>query len=209
MPQEQQKFLRIPVTSAIGDTDAEKALQAVVKEVESQEQSDQGVVVVFDLSDIEFATTSFIKGCILAVFQSGKLSTDPSNIAAFNAFGVPAMNVFPVIANANEELSSLVDEIFGRRNLPMIAIQLDKKGKNLGGRLLGRLDDALLRTMRTWKAKSPVTAADLKETFGDEGISQTAWSNRLNDLWRLRLLLRRRKGKSWLYQPVMEEINYG
>lgn len=209
MPQDQTKFLRIPVTSAIGDADAQKVLQAVIKKVEAQEQSDQGVVVIFDLSKIEFATTSFIKGCILAVFQAGKLSTDPSNISAFNAFGVPPMNVFPVIANANEELSSLVDEIFGRRNLPMLAIQLDKKGANQGGRLLGGLDDALLRTIRAWKAKSPVTAADLKETFADEGISQTAWSNRLNDLWRLRLLLRRRKGKSWLYQPVMEEINYG
>ena len=203
-------FFLHKIESAIGEEAGKKALEKAFRYLDSRDSDGKGTVVAFDLEDIEFATTSFVKSSLLALYQSGRFSTETATMSPADAFGIPTYNVFPMIANANEELEALTDEIFGRRGFPFLSVNLDELGHPTEGRMLGFLDEALLRTMRNWRDSSQaVTAAELRSQFPEEKISQTAWSNRLNDLWRLRLLQRERRGKSWLYNLVIEGINYG
>ena len=126
-----------------------------------------------------------------------------------DAFGIPALNIYPVLANARLEVEELADEIFGRRSFPLLSLKIDINGKLTSGRLVGSLDASLLKTMRLWSANERHTASSLHEKHPEQGITLTAWSNRLNDLWRVRLLRRVRQGKSWIYQPVANGVNYG
>lgn len=170
---------------------------------------EEGGIVAFDLSAVELATTSFIKASVLPLFQSARLSTEIGAQTMADAFGLPALNAFPVLADARPEVEELADEIFGRRGFPLLSLKLDADHNLTGGRMVGFLDDTLVKTLRNWDGMERHTAASLKEKFPEQDITQTAWSNRLNDLWRVRLLRRARQGKSWIYQPISTGVIYG
>lgn len=199
----------VKASSGIGAPAGQSLLAEVIEWFSCSNVDESGAVIVFDLSPIELATTSFFKSSVLPLFQSARLSTDPKAQTMTDAFGLPALNAFPVLANARPEVEELADEIFGRRGFPLLSLRLDA-GLNLsGGRMIGFLDAVSVKTLRNWNNLERHTAASLQETRLEQQITQTAWSNRLNDLWRARLLRRFRQGKSWLYQPIANGVTYG
>jgi len=201
--------VHIKVETAMGAIPAEKLMISVKQKIGVTDMQNIGVIVILDFSEANYATTSFIKGSVLSLMMSGKVHAESSNSGIVESSHAEAMNVFPVIANANPEIEDITDEIFGRRNLPLISVRQCDGEILADGKMIGYLDDALLRTMRMWSDPEPITATQLHTKYPNEGISRTAWSNRLNDLWRLRLLKRSRHGKSWKYTPVVKEVYYG
>lgn len=200
----------VTATTGIGSDAGQRLLGQVTEWFRTASIGEAGGVVLFDLSAIgDLATTSFFKASVLPLFQAARLSTEPGARSVADAFGIPALNAFPVIANARAEVEELADEIFGRRGFPLLCVQIHSNCTVQRGRLVGYLDDVLMRTMRSWPGAEPHTAASLHAMFPDEGITQTAWSNRLNDLWRVRLLRRVRQGKSWSYKPIINGVTYG
>jgi hypothetical protein len=199
----------LKATSGIGAAAGQRLLAEVIEAIPRSALGEQGAIVAIDLDGVELATTSFFKSSVLPLFQSARLSTDPAAQIMADAFGLPALNVYPVIVNARPEVEELADEIFGRRGFPILSLSCDGEGNLAGGRMVGFLDDILVRTMRAWTRNERYTAANLQDKFPEQTITQTAWSNRLNDLWRVRLLRRVRQGKSWIYQPIADGVNYG
>ena len=209
MHQALSDILVVKVSSALGAEAGQRILAEVTESIRHVSPSDLGMIVVFDVSGIDLASTSFFKSSVLPLFQSARLSTEPGAQTMADAFGLPALNVFPVLAGARPEVEELADEIFGRRSFPLLSLKFDGEQNLAGGRLVGFLDDALAKTLRNWKENERHTAASLQEKFPEQGITQTAWSNRLNDLWRVRLLRRVRQGKAWIYQPIAKGVIYG
>jgi len=201
--------LLLIATTGIGNVAGQRLLVEATEWFDGVSLGDDGALVIFELSAVELATTSFIKSSVLPLFQSARLSTDPNAQSMADAFGLPALNAYPVLANVQPEVEELADEIFGRRGFPLLSLKYSADHDLQGGRMLGYLDEALVRTMRNWPEWERHTAATLLDNFPDEGITQTAWSNRLNDLWKARLLRRIRQGKSWSYQPVSKGVTYG
>lgn len=199
----------LKATSGIGAAAGQRLLSEVLNSFPRASAGELGIVVGFDLADVDLATTSFLKTSVLPLFQSSRLSTDPAAQTMTDAFGLPSLNAFPVIVNAKPEVEELADEIFGRRGFPLLSLKMDAGSEFVGGRMVGFLDEVLARTMRGWGDGERHTAASLQDKFPDQAITQTAWSNRLNDLWRVRLLRRVRQGKSWIYQPVANGVIYG
>jgi hypothetical protein len=208
MLQATTEILSLKPNSGIGNAPGQRLLADAKDWFTENPPIEEGTIVAFDLSDIEFATTSFVKTSILPLYQSARLSTETNAQTMSDAFGLPAWNAFPVIVNARPEVEELTDEIFGRRGFPLLSLKMSNDNCFSGGRLIGFLDDVLIKTMRAWPGIDCHTAASLHEKFSDQGITQTAWSNRLNDLWRVRLLRRFRQGKSWKYQPIAMGVNY-
>lgn len=205
-----QASIVIKVTTGIGENAGRDLLGRAISSYEQLPTIDEaGVVVVFDLANVQLATTSFVKACILPLFQSGRAYTDSVSHDVSDAFGFKALNVFPVIANANRDAEDLVDEIFGRRKFPTLSLRSDNMANN-GGRQIGFLENTLVTTMQMLDSEDFVSAAMLSEKYANQvKITQTAWSNRLNDLWRVRLLQRVRNGKTLYYKPLKKEIIYG
>jgi hypothetical protein len=106
------------------------------------------------------------------------------------------------------EVHDTIQEVFAGRGLPFVAAQLSGN-KLTDAQICGFLDEALARTMRLIRGREQVTALELAAEFSTEGIKPTAWNNRLNDLWRLRLLRRVKRGKAWWYKAINKELTYG
>ena len=161
-----------------------------------------------DLAKVSLATTSYIKAGLLPLFFSGQRYADQAGSGLVETAGVPALNLYPVFCNIDTEVLDTMNEVFAGRRLPFLVADLD--GGNLrNGRIFGFLDEALVRTIRLIHQREQVTALELASEFSNEDIKPTAWNNRLNDLWRLRLLRRIKRGKAWWYKPVTKDLTYG
>jgi len=158
-------ILSLTPTSGIGAPPGQRLLTEAASWFADNPAGEAGTVVAFDLSQIEFATTSFVKTSILPLYQSARLSTEADARTMTNAFGLPAWNAFPVIANARPEVEELIDEIFGRRGFPLLSLKAESDGSFVGGRLVGFLDDVLVRTMKNWPNTESHTAGSLHGKF--------------------------------------------
>lgn len=180
----------------------------VLERTSESSYDEAGLVVAVDLAKVSLATTSYIKAGLLPLFFSGQRYADQVGSGLLDAGGVPALNLYPVFCNVDEEVLDTMNEVFAGRRLPFLVAGLSN-GELGSGRIFGFLDDALVRTIRLIHQREQVTALELASEFSKEDIKPTAWNNRLNDLWRLRLLRRIKRGKAWWYKPVTKEIIYG
>ena len=93
--------------------------------------------------------------------------------------------------------------------MPLVIIE-EHSEQNLGvGTIIGELEVVPARILRLITGFREFTAQDLCERYPEENVSVTAWNNRLNELYRLRLLRRRKDRKHWRYQTIAKELIYG
>ncbi len=193
---------------ALGSPAGERVLREVLERTSESSYDEAGLVVAVDLAKVSLATTSYIKAGLLPLFFSGQRYADQVGSGLLDTGGVPALNLYPVFCNVDEEVLDTMNEVFAGRRLPFLVAGLSD-GELGSGKIFGFLDDALVRTIRLIHQREQVTALELASEFSKEDIKPTAWNNRLNDLWRLRLLRRIKRGKAWWYKPVTKEIIYG
>ncbi len=205
----QPDFVSICAPSkALGSPAGERVLREALERVSESSYDEAGLVMAVDLAKVSLATTSYIKAGLLPLFFSGQRYADQAGSGLVETAGVPALNLYPVFCNIDTEVLDTMNEVFAGRRLPFLVADLD--GGNLrNGRIFGFLDEALVRTIRLIHQREQVTALELASEFSNEDIKPTAWNNRLNDLWRLRLLRRIKRGKAWWYKPVTKDLTYG
>jgi len=75
--------------------------------------------------------------------------------------------------------------------------------------LIGSLDSVQAETLKVVLEYSEVTGAKLEQLRPQDNVKATAWNNRLKDLYKKRLLRRRKQGREQFYSPVVKEIVYG
>jgi hypothetical protein len=201
----------IPVSAsakALGSLAGERVLREALERVSKASFDEAGAVLAIDLAKVKLATTSYIKAGMLPLFLSGQRYSDQASNGLVSASSVPALNIYPVFCNVDDEVLDTMNEVFAGRRLPFLVGDLHD-GDLGNGRVFGFLDEALVRTIRLIHLREQVTALELVSEFSEEDIKPTAWNNRLNDLWRLRLLRRIKRGKAWWYKPVTKELTYG
>ena len=99
-----------------------------------------------------------------------------------------------------------VDDFFRHRGLPLLLVTKRTTSRIKAARLLGTLDGFLQTTLQLLIAKGEATAMQLAEQ-SSEKITVNGWSNRLADLYLLRLVIRKRSGKFWIYSPLTESLS--
>ena len=205
----QPDFISIAAPSkALGSPAGERVLREALDRASELPYDEAGLVVAVDLAKVSLATTSYIKAGLLPLFFSGQRYADHVGSGLTDTGDVPALNLYPVFCNVDDEVLDTMNEVFAGRRLPFLAAPLSD-GELGNGRVFGFLDEALVRTIRLIHQREQVTALELASEFSKEDIKPTAWNNRLNDLWRLRLLRRIKRGKAWWYKPTTKEITYG
>jgi len=89
-------------------------------------------------------------------------------------------------------------------------LHAEKKGNDLARAvLIGSLDSVQAETLKTVLEYGEVTGAKLEQLRSEEKTKATAWNNRLKDLYKKRLLRRRKQGREQFYSPVVKEIVNG
>lgn len=173
---------------------------------------DPGTRVVFDFADIKLASASYIKATILWLTSCGRMHAgviDPGELLSLENTQFGPFNVFPLVASANHEIEIELREVFGGRGLVCIMATEWTSDKVAIAKVVGSLEATASKTLKAINGLTEFTAYDLQDRFPNEAVNATAWNNRLAELYRLRLLRRRKEGKFWKYQPVADQLNYG
>lgn len=209
MVRDECDFLTVRAAAkAIGSPAGDLLLTEVCLKIRNAGLDESGRVLVIDLRDVGLATTSYVKAGLLALALAGKRYAELAGTALDDSLGPAPLNVYPIFANLDSEVLDTIQEVFAGRGLPFVSARL-REDTLSEAQICGFLDEALVRTMRLIRGREQVTALELAAEFPTEGIKPTAWNNRLNDLWRLRLLRRIKRGKAWWYKAINTELTYG
>lgn len=171
----------------VGAILGERVYQAVIAPAA---QASDGAVLLLSTRGAHHATSSFFKATWLA-------------LRANTTAAPPAM-----LAHASEELREEFDTFLGRYRLPgMEALDWNDKGVVLA-RLHGHIEASSLSALRALVARPGSTAPELHKDCGED-VTTTAWTNRLNELYRHGLATRAKAGRAWRFYPVSREFLYG
>ena len=174
-------------------------------------QNADGEIVVLDFSRIRAATASYLKATIIWLIQSGRLS-------AIDDMGQPAphspqdpipLAIYPLATGLDADVRHELDAVLPSHRLPCLEALKHSDRKILTAALHGPLDDALSDTLKVLTQCGSGTASSLCRRFEDRKISASGWSNRLADLHMLRLAMRRKEVRQWLYEQVSAEVRNG
>ena len=171
--------------------------------------SDQ--IIIVDFSGIQSATASYLKATILWLIESARLSAsgELNRSGARGPHDPLALPIYPLVAGLNAEVRNELDDILLAYRTPCLETLDHSDQKILRAILHGTLDNALSDTLAVLTQCGSATATSLHDRFHDRKISATGWNNRLADLHELRLALRRKVGRQWLYEPVAAEVKNG
>jgi len=188
-----------------GATLAQRHIGNIVEQLSGA--SSHPALVLLDLEKTTSVTASYLRGTVLWAILCGQAETDKSfSPGAGEAWAVRPMPLFASVMNCSSEIASDIHDFFGGRGLPILEILEMSSPEVRSSRLLGQLDPILFRTLQEIAGRPEITAAELSEN-SQEKITINGWSNRLFDLYRLRLVTRRREGKFWKYSAISKSIN--
>ena len=183
-----------------------------LKSLESTLIPDAGIVCAFDFTGIKLASASYLKNTLRWALACGRLSAGSLSADELTPAGevpVQPLNIFPVVLGANEEIADAINEFFCGRGSPVVLVS-DWDGDNLAlGSVVGRLEAAPARALQLINPNEEITADDLFRRAENDEVNVKAWNNRLAELHRLRLLRRRKAGKSFKFQTIVKNLTYG
>jgi hypothetical protein len=187
-----------------GATLAQEHLYGVRSQLPSS--NDEATVFLLDLSNATSVTGSYLRATVHWALMCGQAEAQGKN-GAFTAdpWGIRPLPLFPAVAATSAEIVDDVHDFFASRNLPLLNVVKRTKSSLKVGQLLGSVDRMLASTLFTLVGLGEATAADIAAK-SNESITVNAWSNRLADLYMLRLVTRRRSGKFWHYSPLAQEV---
>jgi hypothetical protein len=156
-----------------------------------------GGTIVLDWGDIEIATASYLGSTFLALLRMS-ISGDLDRY-----FIVAGMN-----ASCLDELC-LVLELQGHA---VLVGEVGRGGKIRDLHIVGKIDAAQVSTFAEVAKSDALTASELYErnrSAAQPGIGKTGWINRLNGLYRERLVRRARVGREFAFQVPEKELRDG
>lgn len=164
----------------------------------------EGSVVVLDFREVDAVTTSYLKGVLLHLLMRGRAAVDRRET------GVAPLNVFPLIANANEEVRGEIEDLMRANDSQSLVIVRADTASVVQARLLGRLDPALRSTLEAICRAGLSTATELhQQALAVDRVTVTAWNNRLSDLLARRLVRRKRSGRQHIFVALAREVTIG
>lgn len=161
-------------------------LDAVGKEPRTPEP------VFLDFTGIKVATASYLRESVLAFRDviRGRRS-----------------NLYPVIANASDEVRDELEELLRPRGDVLMTCVLDQRGRVSQPALIGDLDPKQKVTFDLVRERGETDAGELMRDYGErEGVKQTAWNNRLAALAALGLVVELPQGRAKRYKPLFEGV---
>lgn len=153
------------------------------------------VAVLLDFRDVHAVTPSYLKQTLPPLY--GGTNTDPS-----------APRTVPLYCNLSSSAEDDVHHFLLAQRLPGLVVQLKSSGHAFQKRI-GLLEATANETLFRLSGIHAGSAADLMATTGGSAIALTAWNNRLAELFRLRLATREKRGRHWIYKPIVEVKNNG
>jgi hypothetical protein len=112
------------------------------------------------------------------------------------------------VAHLNDDLRTDFETFLKGSSLAALEA-LDWKASGIRlARLLGDLEPAALTTLAAILKRPGSTAPEL-HVESTEHVSATAWTNRLNELYRQGLARREKAGRAWRFFPTAEKIDHG
>jgi len=197
-------------TKAVGATLGEKHIAALRKAIADGTLAD-GTLVILDFEGIETTNGSYLRATALWLLRCGQLSIRPDDmlVGSNDPNSLRPCDVYCALANVEGEVAQEVEDFFISRPIPILIGRKLADDQIVSATLTGNLEPVLKKTLSIVSQSGAVSASDLHTRFKTEGISVTAWNNRLADLCALRLIRRQRQGKQWIYEPLTKEIVYG
>ena len=112
------------------------------------------------------------------------------------------VNCYPVVANANESIEEELSVLIHANRDVLVVCLVDREGQPRCPRLIGELEAKQRIAFDLVGAMGEAGAGELKSVDDTEGVTQTAWNNRLAALSRLGLLMETSEGRSKRYRPL-------
>lgn len=165
-------------------------------------------LVFLDFTGVEATNGSYLKAVLLRLLLCGRLTviTEPSDFVS----ELRPLSLFPVVNNLGSAVWQELVEFAGARKLPVVVAGPGLETHFISTATIeGGLEPVLRQTLNRVLKMGETSAPQLHALYPDEGVAVTAWNNRLTELCALRLLRRRRQGRSWLYHAIAKEIQYG
>jgi hypothetical protein len=147
--------------------------------------------VLLNFKCISVATSSFLRESVLA-FR--------------DAIRSRRSNFYPVIANANSDVTEEFEDLLSRRGGVLLACTTDGT-RVIETTLLGQLDPKQRLTFELVQKRRETDAGELMRDHsdGEQLKSPTAWNNRLAGLAALGVVAEVSHGRSKRYRPIFEE----
>lgn len=192
--------------SALGAALGEVHFGKIVEAVKTGSQ--EGELVWLNFDGVDATNGSYLKSVVLRLLLCGRLTVAPT--ALHFAPDLPPLDIFPLVVNPSDAVRQELVEFLSSRNLPLaVAGALESTNTVAVATIEGGLEPVLRQTLSRVVAAGEASAPTLHAEHPKEGVAVTAWNNRLTELCALRLLRRRRLGRSWLYQSIANKIHYG
>ena len=163
-------------------------------------------IFILNLSGVTSVTGSYLRSTVHWAFLCGQAEAQgTAKSSHLDPWAIRPLPLFPAVIGGSPEVIDEVHDFFRARSLPLFHITKRTKFSLKTARLLGSLDTFLASTLLSLAKLREASAADLAGN-SNESITVNAWSNRLADLYLLRLVTRSRSGKFWRYSPLAEDI---
>jgi hypothetical protein len=147
----------------------------------------ENAVLILSMRDVAFVTSSFLKATWLQLHPE----SEPA---------VPSM-----VAHLSEDVRTEFGVFLrGHARAGLEAVDWSADGVLLA-RVHGQIEVASLHALRAVLRRPGSTAPEL-HAKSREGVSATAWTNRLNELHRQGLVCREKAGRAWRFFPIAKEI---
>ena len=167
---------------------------------------EEPTIFLLNLSNAVSVTASYLRSTLHWAFVCGQADVQGKHATGgIEPWAIRPMPLFPVVEGCSADVTIDVDDFFHSRGLPLLLITKRTRSHLKTARMLGSLDGFLQATLQKLITLREATAMQLAEQ-SSESITVNGWSNRLADLYLLRLVTRKRSGKFWLYSPVAESI---
>lgn len=143
-----------------------------------------------DFTDIEVITGSYIRESICKLKQYCRETN---------------LSVYPVVANASEEVIEDLNLILTALNDAIIACNVDDSNRVSNIRVIGVLEEKQRVALDAVAKAKVVDASTLAAKYESrEGIGATGWNNRLAGLVAKGVVIEVRKGRGKFYRPILE-----
>tara|TARA_R110002049_G_scaffold284015_2_gene464541 strand:- start:1268 stop:1900 length:633 start_codon:yes stop_codon:yes gene_type:complete len=186
-----------------GSSAAEADLAQLIKMIQGASRPE--TLVNFDFSEVEAVNGSYLRATLFWAIRCGQ--ADARNelpVTGGEPVPIRPYPLFPVVSGCNPEVATEISEFIVPRKVATLLVEsgtLPAIGK---ARIVGHIDKSLGDTLSLLAAIRGGTAKDLANA-SSEAITVNAWSNRLLDLYQLRIVHRERSGKFWIYRPLAKE----
>lgn len=197
--------------SVYGATMAAARMRPLPEMVAGLPADNRGIEVLLDFVNVQSATSSYLQQSVLWLIDAAQRATDNEG-AGHRTEGVLALDVWPFVTNLNDEVRGELRRLLRQEErVCMEAVSVTQEGVT-GIRVLGVLDPHLRAALEALVEAKRATAAELHARYPtgtqQRPITKNAWSNKLIDLFRLRLVRRTKHDRQWIYEPVVAEVAF-